>query len=244
MGAQVLTIGPLNALLWIAGVIALLRAKSISRARWLGVTYLVFYAIMYALHAKDYYLAGIYPVLFAAGAIAWEHRFAASRSVSEHRVYAFPIFQTILLVGTIVILPMASFYADRFIWNEQVAAVLGAWHSLTPEEQARVCIFGKDYGNAGALDFLGHMQEPRLSPALSGHNNYWMWGMHGCDPNLVIAIIPDRPEAVGRKYETVQPIPFADNPWAMPFERHRHIYLLRNRRPGAPFDWEDERFYY
>ena len=30
--------------------------------------------LMFVLHAKDYYLAPIYPVLFAAGAIAWERR--------------------------------------------------------------------------------------------------------------------------------------------------------------------------
>jgi hypothetical protein len=30
----------------------------------------------------------------------------------------------------------------------------------------------------------------------------------------------------------------------MPFERHRTIYILRNRRPSAVFNWEDERFYF
>jgi hypothetical protein len=275
-GAQVLTIGPLNALLWITGVIALLRAKSIARARWLGITYLAFYALMNAMHAKDYYLAGIYPALFAAGAIAWEHRFAASTSVRDNRVYAFPILETILIVGTAITLPMASpilkpaawvayttklhlfhketendetgplpqFYADRFIWNEQVAAVVQTWRSLTPAEQSRVCIFGKDYGEAGAIDFLGPMQQPNLPPAMSGQNSYWTWGTHNCDPNLVIAIISDKPEAVAKKYDSVQRIPFADNPWAMPFERNRKIYLLRGRKADAPFNWEDERFYY
>lgn len=274
--AQVLTIGPLNALLWITGVIALLRTKSIPRARWLGITYLAFYALMYALHAKDYYLAGIYPALFAAGAIAWQHRFANSLSVRLDRAYVFPIFQTILIVGTAIILPMASpilrpadwvayttklhlvhketensssgplpqFYADRFIWNEQVAAVLTAWRTLTPAEQSSVCIFGADYGEAGAVNFLGKMQEPRLPDAISGQNNFWLWGTHNCDPNVAIAIISDTPEDVATKYNSVQLIPSADNPWAMPFERRRKIYLLRGRKPTAPFDWKDERFYY
>ncbi|MES2392603.1 MAG: glycosyltransferase family 39 protein [Acidobacteriota bacterium] len=274
--AQFATIGPLNALLWITGIIATLRAKSIARARWLGITYLVFYAMMYALHAKDYYLAGIYPALFAAGAIAWEHRFSTSASVRDNRIYAFPIYETILIVATALILPMASpilpptqwvaythklhlvhketenddagplpqFYADRFIWNEQLTAVLTAFRSLTPAEQSRVCIFGKDYGEAGAIDFLGPMQQPNLPPAIGAQNSYWTWGTHNCDPNLIIAIISDKPDAVAKKYDSVQQIPFTDNPWAMPFERHRKIYILRGNKPSAPFNWEDERFYY
>jgi len=140
--------------------------------------------------------------------------------------------------------PLPQFYADRFGWNEQVSGVLDAWRSLSPADRKRVCIFGKDYGEAGAIDLLGHMREPDLPPALSGQNSYWMWGTHVCDPNLVIAIISDTPGEVGQKFQSVQVIPHADNPWAMPFERHRTIYLLRNRKPGAPFDWADERFYF
>ena len=87
---QILDMHPVNALIWITGVVALLRGKSIMRARWLGITYVAFFALMFAMHAKDYYLAGIYPAMFAAGSVAWEHRFAASASLQENRVFAVP----------------------------------------------------------------------------------------------------------------------------------------------------------
>jgi hypothetical protein len=106
--AQFATMQPVNALLWITGIVSLLRAKSIRDGRWLGIAYILFFAIMFALHAKDYYLAGIYPALFAAGAIAWERRFGASRGVLRDRTLAFPIFESVLLITTILILPMAS----------------------------------------------------------------------------------------------------------------------------------------
>ena len=67
--AQFRNMQPANALLWIPGIVALLRARSIRDGRWLGVTYLVFFVMMMALHAKDYYLAAIYPATFAAGGI-------------------------------------------------------------------------------------------------------------------------------------------------------------------------------
>jgi len=274
--AQFSNMHPVNALLWITGIVALLRARSIRGMRWLGLTYLFFYAIMEALHAKDYYLQGIYPAMFAAGGIAWEHRFANSRSVTRGHVFAFPVFESILFVTGLLILPMASpvlapeawlsytkalhlrgdkmetlatgplpqFYADRFGFTEQVDSVLDAWHILSPAERKNACIFGSNYGEAGAIDLLGHMREPDLPPALSGQNSYWMWGMHGCDTNVVIAVISDTPKDVEKKFESVQIVPHIDNPWEMPFERRKTIYILRNRRPSSPVDWEDERFYF
>jgi hypothetical protein len=273
--AQLLTMLPTSALLWITGVVALLRAKSIQHARWLGFTYLFFYVLMNAMHAKDYYLEGIYPAFFAAGAIAWEHRFRASRAVRLGRVFAFPVYESLLIVTALIVLPMASpvlrpaawvryttalhlvhqdtetmatgvlpqFYADRFGWDQQVDTVIAAYRSLTPAEQQHVCIFGSNYGEAGAIDFLGRLKHANLPPAMSGQNNYWLWGTHGCDPNVSIAIIRDTPEQISQKYESVTLLTRTNNPWSMPFE-HRNIYLLRGRRASAPFHWEDERFYF
>jgi hypothetical protein len=273
--AQFATMQPVNALLWITGVVSLLRAKSIRDGRWLGITYILFFAIMFAMHAKDYYLVAIYPALFAAGAIAWERRMGFRRAVRGNRIVAFPVLEGALLVTGLIILPMASpvlrpdawvrytaamhlhgdkletaatgplpqFYADRFGWQQEVDIVAKTFRSLTPEEQGRVCIFGSNYGEAGAIDFLGRREGLHLAPAISGQNNYWLWGTHGCDVNLVIAVISDTPEKVAQKFESVEIVGRMDNPFAMPFE-HKNIYLLRGRRPSATFRWADERFYF
>lgn len=273
--AQFSNMQPVNALLWITGFVSLLRAKSIRDGRWLGVTYLLFYALMFKMHAKDYYLEGIYPALFAAGAIAWERRFATSRAVQQNRIVAFPAFESILLLTSLILLPMSSpilppaawvryttalhlrgdkmetaatgplpqFYADRFGWQQEVGIVSKTYDSLTSEEQEHVCIFGSNYGEAGAIDFLGRRENLHLPPALSGQNNYWLWGTHGCNVNVVIAVIPDTPEEVSQKYESVEIVGRMDEPYAMPFEQ-KNIYLLRGRRPSAPFHWADERFYF
>ena len=121
--AQFATMQPVNALLWITGVVSLLRAKSIRDGRWLGVTYLLFYALMFAMHAKDYYLEGIYPALFAAGAIAWERRFAASRAVQQDRIVGFPVFESVLLVTGLIILPMSSPVLRPATWVRYTTAL-------------------------------------------------------------------------------------------------------------------------
>ncbi len=234
---------------------------------------------MFGLHAKDYYLAAIYPAYFAAGGVAWEARFSQGWRVRQNRVVAFPGFEGTLLITSLLILPMSApvlrpadwvrytkalhlredqtetlstgplpqFYADRFGWEEEVELVTRTFESLPSEDQRRVCLFGGNYGEAGAIDFLGHLgaerQRNRLPPAISGQNNYWLWGTHGCDVNLVIAAIRDTPEEVSRKYQSVQVMGQLDNSWAMPFE-HQQVYLLRGRRASAAFQWVDERFYF
>lgn len=272
---QILNMNPVNALLWGGGLAALLREKSMRQARWLGLTYLLFLALMFALHAKDYYLAAIYPALFAAGGVAWEHRFTASKRVGEQRIFAFPAFASILLVTAILTLPMASpvlrpdawlrytralhlthpeqetlatgalpqFYADRFGWQQEVDLVTAAYSTLSAEDQARACVFASNYGEAGALELLAPLQGKPLPPVLSGQNNYWLWGQRGCQGEVVIALIHDRPEALARKYEDIQIVGRMNDPWSMPFEHH-NIYLLKGRRASAPLNWADEKFFY
>src|SRR6185437_5266372 len=44
--------------------------------RFLGYSYIVCYTVIFLLHGKNYYLAPIYPMLLASGAIAIESAFA------------------------------------------------------------------------------------------------------------------------------------------------------------------------
>jgi Dolichyl-phosphate-mannose-protein mannosyltransferase len=272
--AQFMNMHPVNALLWITGIVSLLRAKSIRDGRWLGITYLLFFAFMFKLHAKDYYLAAIYPALFAAGAIAWEHRFANSRAVQRDRVVAFPVFEAILLAAGLIVLPMSSpvlrpdawvhyatslhlqgdkmetmangplpqFYADRFGWDELTTKVVAAYQSLSPDERSRACIWGSNYGETGAINLLGPRLEPQLPEAFSSHNNYWIWGTHGCSWDVVIGVTGTPPDELAKSYESVQIAGHIDDPWAMPYER-RNIYILRHRKPSMPVNWNDWKAY-
>ena len=272
--AQMMLMLPINVLLWMTGVVALLRNRSMRGMRWLGYTYLFFLVLMGALHAKDYYLAAVYPALFAAGAIAWERRFARSRSVEHAGWFGFPVFQALVLLSGFVALPMTSpvmrpaawvaytralhltraedetratsvlpqFYADRFGWQEMSDVVVRTYQSLSPTDQAQVCIYGDNYGEAGAIDFLGRRAEPRLPQAISAQNSYWTWGLHGCSGELLISVTDDTPEEVAKVYREVKIVGVMNNPLAMP-EEHKNIYLLRGRRSGRPIDWAKEKFY-
>jgi hypothetical protein len=77
-------------------------------------------------------------------------------------------------------------FADRLGWEEMVATIAQVYHSLPPEEQSKATIMTRDYGQAGAVDLLG--REFDLPRAISGHNNYFLWGTGGASGEVVISI--------------------------------------------------------
>jgi 4-amino-4-deoxy-L-arabinose transferase-like glycosyltransferase len=265
---QLFVLGPWTALLWLPGLVRLLRRNE---DRWLGLTYLLFLTGMIALGAKDYYVAPIYPILFAAGGVAWQQRFASRTSVQQDRIFAFPVAIITALLFLAIALPLSipvlrppaflayqkalhapstdtengphsilpQFYADRFGWQEQVDTITRIVNQLSPQDRARVGIFCGNYGEAGALEFLGH----NLPPVISEHNNYWLWGTRGLDAEVMIINRKTSPEKLSEYYEEVQVVGHVSHPYGMPFEDH-DIYLVRHRKlPLAP-DWAASRFYY
>lgn len=272
VGKQILNLHPNAILIWVPGLIWLLSNPIAKPWRFLGYTYLIFLAIMMALHAKDYYVTPIYPILFAAGGIAWEQRFANRPAVRQNRAFAFPIYETILIIGGILTLPMAipvmrpstwvaytkalhlyntsgntenessgllpQFYADRFGWQEEIDEVTRIYRSLSPEDQSRVGILCSNYGEASAINFLGH----DLPTAISGHNSYWMWGPNGATGEVMILVTGATPEELRKNYDSVEIAGRMDNPLSMPYER-RNIYLVRGRHKNLTDNWKDVKHY-
>src|SRR5205823_6991788 len=118
-------------------------------------------------------------------------------------------------------------FADRYGWEDQVAAVAGVYRSLSPDEQAEVCILGANYGRAGAVDFYG----PRhgLPPAISGHNTYYLWGTRGCTGRVVI-VLGYTQERLRSLFEAVEPAATSRCRYCMPYENELPIWVARRSR--------------
>jgi 4-amino-4-deoxy-L-arabinose transferase-like glycosyltransferase len=198
---QIMMLLPVSVIVWLAGLGFLLFHAQGKRYRVLGVTYLVFLATLMVLHGKDYYLAPIYPMLFAAGGVFWE-TFIAARSRWRWLKLALP---AVLLVAGAVAAPLVvpvlppervaaymealgltltkteshmssplpQHFSDQFGWPEMVAAVAQFYHSLPPEGQAKTGILAGNYGEAGAIDFFG--PKYGLPKSVSAHQNYFYW---------------------------------------------------------------------
>jgi hypothetical protein len=137
---------------------------------------------------------------------------------------------------------LPQLYADRFGWQEEVNQITAAVQQLSPQDRAQAGIIADNYGEAGALDFLGH----NLPPVVSGHNNYWLWGPHNVGAKVLLVISGDPPQHFQKLCQRVQIVGNMNNPLAMPFERLKKIYLLHDclESQSPRRNWAKYKFYY
>lgn len=254
---QVLIAQPFLAPMWITGVFAFLFSTRLKPYRFLGLCYLVAFTVFVVLKGKNYYLAPIYPVYMAAGAVVIESFIARSGQTwlkpalvtltVASGIWLAPIVMPILPVKQFIAymekLPfeiprsehshgralLPQHFADQFGWEEIVAAVNQAYNQLSPEERTGCGIFTQNYGQAGAIDFLGRRYG--LPPALSGHQTYFLWGPRGYSGNCLI-VLNDSRESLERLFEHVEYVgKSVDNPYAL--ERELPVFICRGAKFGT-----------
>ncbi len=155
------------------------------------------------LHGKTYYPLPIYPILIGAGGVALERLLFGAQ---WRRWLAWAYCAIIVIAGVVSLpfgvplLPVDSFvrysqilpysrtvkmerdatvelpqlYADMFGWDNMAATVGRVYHALPEAEQRSCAILAGNYGEAGAIDYYGPALG--LPKAISGHNNYYLWG--------------------------------------------------------------------
>jgi hypothetical protein len=261
-GQQFLLMGPLSAPIWLTGLWVLLRGnQDWRRYRAFGIAYVVLLALMILLKGKNYYLAPIYPILFAAGAVRIEAATEMNaRWIRPAYAAAMVLLALAFLPYVLPVLPPDQFlayqrklgitpprtershtaelpqnYADRFGWDELAENVARAYHSLSPAEQAKAGIFGQNYGEAGAIDVLG--KKYGLPPALTGHQNYFLWGTHGYTGEILLVVDDDR-ESLDQQCASVEDKgPAIRNAYAMPYENRKNIYICRGLKTPLAELW-------
>jgi dolichyl-phosphate-mannose-protein mannosyltransferase len=265
---QTLLVDPITAPIWLTGLFALLFSSRLKPYRALGWCYLVCFTVFFILHGKNYYLAPMYPMLLAAGAVIIDSAIDGREAVGEdshpRRAWLKPVIVVILLASGAHLVPITvpvlspehflaytktlpfklpvmehsharaalpQWYADQFGWEEIVAETAVAWNRLAPEErQDENCgIFAQDYGQAGAIDFLGRRYG--LPRSLSGHQTWFLWGPRGYSGNCMI-VLDDRRERLEELWDQVEYVgQSADNPYAL--EKQIDVYICRGAKFGT-----------
>jgi 4-amino-4-deoxy-L-arabinose transferase-like glycosyltransferase len=258
---QSLLMLPLTAPIWLAGLWYLLADRVGRRYAPLGIAYLVVLTEMLALHGKIYYLAPAYIMLLAAGSVWWERRrwFSGNRwavpavsvSLVIAGVVAAPLAMPILPVKNLI--PYARFwdveavhvenvpqdnlpqlFGDMFGWREQVAAVAGVYNSLLDDERARATVAAYNYGEAGAIDYFGTSYG--MPRAISGHNQYGLWGP-GDRSNTVVVAIGYREAFLRQFFGSVELRDKVNPPYALPEERNVPIFVCRSPKMNWSAAW-------
>ena len=262
--AEIMMLNPATAPLWLAGLAAFAIWPRLADLRWVAVAFAVLIATMLALHGRDYYVAGAYPLLFAGGAAALE-AWIGSRAIRWGYGVVVLFLGIVGLPFTLPILPIERFaeyqdalgikpqisenralgrlpqyYADMFGWRELAAEVGRIYAAMPPKEQGEAVFLARNYGEAAAIAVFGETMP--LPPAISGHNNYFLWGPRGHDGSVVIRIGGDRDQLL-KAYLSVEPAGTVDQSWAMPDERGLTLWLCRGRRVSFDRDWPSFKHY-
>lgn len=161
--AQLGLTNPVLAIVWIVGLVWLLKQSAL---RWLGYGFLILMAMMMAMHAKHYYPAAIYPIVFACGACAieaWTVRHRALRPLiggltALCGLALIPLVEPVLPIPTFVAYQKAmhvapqtsehhamralpSDYADMYGWPELAERVGRVYDSLPAAERGQAAVF-------------------------------------------------------------------------------------------------------
>lgn len=247
---QAMLMNPILFPLW-AGALVWLFASRIGRQfRILGWIYVLLLVAFIVLKAKNYYVAPAYPMLFAAGAVAFE-------SVTRARFrWARPIYTGLTVITACLFAPLAvpvlsaesyiryqkalgfeppkaenqstgplpQHFADEFGWEDMARKVGEVYNALPPEQRTKTAIFANGYGQAAAIDFFG--AKYGLPKAICRHQNYWLWGPRDYTGESVIVLGSDG-NGDREHFATVEAVGRTDHPYSRRDE-HFDIFLCRD----------------
>ena len=227
----------------------------------LGFGFVAVLGLMMILKGKFYYVAPVYPVIFAAGAVCFEQLTEHARLRWTRPAYAALMLAVGALIAPTIIpvLPVETFiayskrlgitqqkfenqpqselpqiFADMCGWEERVRIVAAYFHSLTPEEQKVTAIGAPDYGQAGAIDFFG--PKYGLPKAISGNNNYWIWGPRSYTGQSLILMNEDSPEKYATLCNSLILVARPSDPYSRP-DANRPIYHCRGLKVDLQKLW-------
>ncbi|HKV46829.1 MAG TPA: glycosyltransferase family 39 protein, partial [Candidatus Acidoferrales bacterium] len=223
---QALFLDPLALPVWLGGLIWLLFAPGGKRFRFLAFAYLVVTAIVMTFREKAYYPLPAYPMLIAAGGVAFERiggpggrllRKIVPSLVVIGGLAGLPLAVPILPIPALIrysrALPFArvkterdstgqlsQLYGDMLPWQNISRHIATVYHGLPAAEQSDCAILGGNYGEAGAIDYYG--PSLGLPKAISGHNSYYDWGPRNYTGSCII-IFGERAEQYTQYFRDV-----------------------------------------
>jgi hypothetical protein len=194
---QFLLVSPVLAPVWIAGLAMPFRRAAQRSLRFVSLTYAILALAYLVGDGKAYYLASVYPVLLGLGAIPtadWTLRVRARQKAAAGvpRRTRTAVLTTVIVVTVAIsafmalpVLPVTSLQGSVVMavnpdqgetvgWPRFVTTVADAWQAIPADVRAHTVIFTANYGEAGAVDVLGHRYG--LPQAYSGQNAFSEWG--------------------------------------------------------------------
>jgi len=261
-----LIMNPLAAPLWLAGFWFLITRRE---HRMVGYAVLVVLAILIVnVHSKPEYFASAMTVLLPAGSVQIEQSLRGKYLRWIRVPYAMCL--TALGIGlvplTLDILPVESFvryqsalgltpssneglrltrlpqfYADRFGWEHMAEVTARVYASLPDSDKQQCLIYGRNYGEAGAVDYFGRAFG--LPPAISRHNSYWYWSLEHLKQDVTLIVIGVTKDRLLQDFDEVEEAGIIQSDYAMPYENNLPVSICRKLRRPIQEYWKGRRIF-
>ncbi len=259
---QLFLVNTVLAPLYITGIIAPFAQERLAQFRFLAVTFVMMGVLIVLTNGKAYYMAGAYPTIFALGAVSvmmlWRWAIAVWAVLAAANAFlalpyvlpTMPIAQlkTMMDRNSFKVPPMEragvgapvlQVYDDEFGWRDLARIVEAVYNSLPPGDRAKAAIYGSNYGDASAIN----VYDTNLPFAISGNNQYYLWGPGDHDGAVVIAVNVD-PAYWASICDSARVVAYTgSSPYAMPYEVHKPIVLCRGMHPPLPEQWSNFRHF-
>jgi hypothetical protein len=251
-----------GSVVWVAGLIWLLFNSRAKQFRVFGFVYLAVLLLFLVLRGKSYYMAGLYPFMFAAGGVLWE-RFLKPAGWRTVLVITILLLSLPLVPGGIPIMsaknlagyyakmpekmgaeallrwedgrmhPLPQDFADMLGWDELGSIVIKACDSI--QDKSRIMIYAENYGQAGAIE---HYAKPYgMPPVVSFSDSYLMWAPDSIAPgiDLFFYVNGELGGDVDSLFARIDSIGSITNPYAR--EHGTTVYLCRSPRADFSSFW-------
>jgi 4-amino-4-deoxy-L-arabinose transferase-like glycosyltransferase len=222
--------------LMIAGVVRLLRLPELRDFRLFGWAALITTAFMLGQDGRSYYIAGAFPVLWAAGAVSLQYRPAA-------RAWAWGFSRRSFVICALVAVAELPLYpssildkapiglnfttADTVGWPQLAKTVERAYDALPAATRQSTVVVADTFWAQGALELYG----PRdgLPQAYSPQRGAWYLGRPPSDSGAVLYIGGDESQ-LRSEFTTVRQVATVNNGYDVAnTEQGKPIYLCEGR---------------
>ncbi len=225
---------------WVPGLVWLLRQK---QWRFLGFAYLLVIALLILGRGKSYYSLGIYPMLFAAGALAWE-KWTERRHWQRYVHTAFIVVLTYMIMPMLLPIwepvkleafykkigqdhtwedrkkhPLPQDFADMLGWKELAQKTETFFNSLPDSVKKNTIIFGRHYGHAGTLKYYSKDKMVRQQ-AMTDVGSFLLWIPDDLQMQHIILLarrLPGTDDEVFNHFEKITVVDSVTNPYSRQF---------------------------
>ncbi|HVX49562.1 MAG TPA: glycosyltransferase family 39 protein [Chitinophagaceae bacterium] len=189
--------------LWVTGFIFAAFLKEGKPYRFYAFTYVFVIAILLALHGKNYYSLGTYPVLIAFGSYQLGKATEVRLKFLRYVLVIIPLLLTLNFVPIALPVlkpePLAKLYretnakatgalhwedlkdhplpqdfSDMLGWEEMARKTASAWNALDSNEKKHAIIYCDNYGQAGAVSFYAKKYHMPFAYSDNASFLYWM----------------------------------------------------------------------